>query len=170
MKVKFVDEEREMLLDFPAVPREDEWVVIAGEDEVRTYTVVEVQWDFKDGNAMPVVILSLERVEKMKNPKLLVKRWLEENGWDEKKLEEALFFPGFCATCGPGTVAKEGDALVRQYLDRSFSVLHFHSPDRLVCTEDEDHEIVLWEELFEDVSPKAIIEELRGLGDDAQGC
>lgn len=92
----------------------------------------------------------------------LVENWLEENNWDRKELEKALRFVGFCAECGPGTVALEGDALIWQYTDGSVRVLDFHSPDRLVCVKDESHEIAIWEDLFdaEEVTPEIVIDRL----------
>jgi len=93
----------------------------------------------------------------------LVREWLEKNDWDREKLEEALTIPGFCAVCGPGTVVEEGDALVWRYPDDSFKVLDFHSPDTIICTVDEDHEIALWDDLFDELSAAAILNELKSL-------
>lgn len=93
----------------------------------------------------------------------LIRRWLEENDWDREKLEQALTIPGFCSVCGPGTVVVEGDALVWQYPDGRFRVVEFHSPDTIICTVNEKHEIAIWDDLFDDLSTDALLSELKSL-------
>ncbi len=93
----------------------------------------------------------------------LVREWLEKNDWDREKLEQELKVFGFCEVCGPGTVVIERDVTIWEYPNGSYKVVGFHSPTRVICSVDEDHEIALWDDLFDELSAAAIIEELKGL-------